>query len=72
MSKLDFVRGITRPTVTWLLVAVQVALALVWALSTTLSLSPDTIEGAFSALAPFTMMAMTFWFVDRNKNGASQ
>ena len=55
---IEFVRGAVRPTVTWGLVVVQAGLAVAWAMGT------DAAD-AFAALAPFTMMAMTFWFKSR-------
>ena len=55
---IDFVRAAVRPTVTWGLVAVQAGLAVGWA-------GGVAAVDAFAALAPFTMMAMTFWFKSR-------
>jgi hypothetical protein len=59
---IDSLRAAVRPTVTWGLVLVQAALAVLWATGT-------TAADAFAALAPFTMMAMTFWF--KSREGAS-
>ena len=59
MNKLDFVRGVVRPLVTFGLVATQAALTVIWVTG------PVDAEKPFAALAPFTMMALTFWFRDR-------
>ena len=55
---IQFVRAAVRPTVTWGLVLAQGGLAIAWAGGT-------EAADAFAALAPFTMMAMTFWFKSR-------
>lgn len=55
---IEFVRAAVRPTVTWGLVAVQAGLAVAWA-------GGVEAADAFAALAPFTMMALTFWFKSR-------
>lgn len=60
---IEFVRATVRPTVTWSLVVVQASLAVAWATGT-------EAADAFAALAPFTMMAMTFWFKSREDLGA--
>ena len=59
---IEFVRAAVPPTVTWGLVAVQAGLAVAWATGT-------EAGDAFAALAPFTMMAMTFWFKSREDVG---
>ncbi len=58
------VKSVVRPTVTWGLVAVQAGLAVAWAIGA-------NAEQAFAALAPFTMMAMTFWFRSREDSTVS-
>lgn len=59
-NAIDFLRAIVRPAVTFGLVAAQVALAFAWLEN------KDAAEPAFAALAPFTMMALTFWFRERS------
>jgi hypothetical protein len=55
-----FVQTMVRPAVTFGLVAVQAGLAVSW-------ITNGGAEPAFAALSPFTMMAITFWFKDREK-----
>ena len=55
---IETLRSAVRPTVTWGLVVAQAGLAVAWAAGV------DAAD-AFAALAPFTMMAMTFWFKSR-------
>jgi hypothetical protein len=59
MTRVEFIRALVRPLTTWGLVLVQAALAVLWATGT-------AAADAFAALAPFTMMAMTFWFRSRD------
>ena len=62
---LEGLRAAVRPTVTWGLVLVQAALAVLWATGT-------AAADAFAALAPFTMMAMTFYFRSRDDRRSDQ
>ncbi len=57
---IDSIRALVRPVTTWGLVVVQAGLAVSWALGV------DAKE-AFQALAPFTMMTVTFYFKERSK-----
>ena len=59
---IETLRAAVRPTVTWGLVVAQGGLAIAWATGL------DAAD-AFAALAPFTMMAMTFWFKSREDAG---
>jgi hypothetical protein len=61
---IDSIRAVVRPSVTWGLVVVQAGLAVAWATGT-------EAADAFAALAPFTMMAMTFWFKSREDSGGA-
>jgi hypothetical protein len=54
----EFIRAIVRPATTFGLVAVQAGLAIMWA-------NGVDASDAFAALAPFTMMTVTFWFKSR-------
>lgn len=57
MNVLDFIRGAVRPVTTVLLAAAQIAF-----------IGTGVASGNFDAaklLAPFTMMALTFWYVGR-------
>jgi hypothetical protein len=57
----ELLRAVVRPTVTWTLVGAQVAIAVGWATGAFVG-----AESAFAALAPFTMMALVFWFRARD------
>jgi len=58
--KIDYLRSLVRPTVTWGLVIVQSVIAVGWATG-----ALTQAESAFAALSPFTMMTLVFWFKDR-------
>ena len=68
MSELvNFIRGITRPAVTLLLVAVlcAVVVRLVW--STVIpSLPVEVWVGLFASFTTAVTVAMAFWFASRN------
>lgn len=53
-------QSLVRPIVTVGLVGAQVGIAALWSVEST-----EGVEQAFAALAPFTMMVVTFWFKDR-------
>jgi hypothetical protein len=84
MVTLDTVRGLVRPLVTVLLITAQIALGFLWAfgIKTVLQAAPEDQEqavvqvvlasAAFAGLSPFTMMAMTFWFLQRQVDGGGQ
>jgi hypothetical protein len=66
---MEGLRSAVRPTITWALTAAQIGLAMLWAGneigggdSAVVSAAPD----AFKALSPFTMMALTYYFVERS------
>jgi len=56
---LGVILSLVRPTLTWGIVATQAGLAVAWAAG--IEAAPE----AFKAWGPFSMMAMTYWFVDR-------
>jgi hypothetical protein len=57
-GSVDAIKAAVRPTVTWGLIVVQAGLSVDWA-------TDANTEQAFTPLALFTMMAMTFWFRSR-------
>ena len=56
-------QSLVRPVVTVSLVGAQVSIAWLWSVEKT-----EGVEQAFAALAPFTMMVVTFWFKERSSN----
>lgn len=66
-----FVRTVTRPIVTYTLVATQCLLAVGMVGDAVGAAEVTGAKEASAALAPFTMMALTFWFKDRSDEAAS-
>lgn len=62
--QIETFNGIIRPAVTAVLVLAQVGLAVAWAIT-------PAAESAFSALSPFTMGVIVYYFKERSERHES-